>query len=423
MEKYVVSADRIQQMITELSQYGKNKDGGIDRSIGSKEDMQAREWLIVQCEKLGAKVRIDSIANIWAEINTASLEEKKNHRKPLTIGSHHDAVANGGKYDGAMGVILGLEVMRVIQENNIPLRHAYQVAMFTAEEPNPFNISTMGSRSVTGKITQEQLHQAESYVNHQKLEEAIQKVGGNINELEHCQLKKGDMSCFIECHIEQGKNLDRKQLSVATVKAITGIYREILTVHGEANHAGTTIMQDRKDALLAASEVALAVEKIIRSYERNDIVGTVGKFDILPNSVNIIPETAQFVMEIRIPQEDIKNEIVSRIAAELHKIEKARNLTIEREIFLDQSAVQMNEEIQKVLLQESAQYQKEEVQLVSMAGHDAVHMTDITKTAMLFVRSINGKSHCLEEYSRIEDIEVAGNVLLNTIIQLDQLLD
>lgn len=412
-----VNRERLEHNIEELAQFGLNANGGVDRSIGSEADLQARKWLTDYCTKLGAKVHTDAIANIHAVIPGTE------HLKKLVIGSHHDAVPNGGKFDGAMGVLLGIEVMQCILENGIWLRHPYEVLMFTAEEPNPFSISTMGSRGITGKLPEEMLLSAKDCHNGMGLPEAIKRAGGDLSRLKEDRMTDKEMSAFIECHIEQSRNLDDAGLSVATVKSITGIYREVVTVQGEANHAGTTPMPYRKDALTAASECVLAIEKTAREFGQTHIVATVGKLDVKPNSANIIPDSVSFIMEVRTSKEEEKQEFLKKITAVFETIEKSRGVSLKREINLNQDGVVMNDLIQKVLTEETKPFQKKTVSLVSMAGHDAVHMTGLTRTGMLFVRSIDGKSHCAEEYTRIEDIEAAGNVLLAAILKLDEILD
>lgn len=414
---FLVNKERMENDIEALAQFGLNEKGGVDRSIGSEMDLKAREWLCRQCESFGAEVKVDAIANVFATI------EGREQLPPLVIGSHHDAVPNGGKYDGAMGILLGIEVMRKIKENNIKLRHPYRVLMFTAEEPNPFGISTMGSRAVTGKLSYELLNNAYHCENGMKLSDAILAAGGNIEKLADSQIKQGEMSAFIECHIEQSSNLDDMKLPLAVVSTVTGIYREIITVKGEANHAGTTPMTKRKDALTAASECILAIEKTAREYKKSDVVATVGKLDVTPNAANIIPDMVSFIMEIRTSGQTEKNDFISKMTKCFNEIEIKRNVQIGRKINLNQAEVTMDVDVQDVLRRNVIAEQGKEVTLVSMAGHDAVHMTGKTKTAMLFVRSINGKSHCNEEYTRSEDIASAGNVLLNTILELDKVLD
>ncbi len=429
-----INIQRLQENIQKLASFGMNSQGGIDRSIGSQADIEARKWLIQQSKNLGATVKIDGIANIYMNL------EGNQKLKPLVIGSHHDAVPNGGKYDGALGVLLGIEIMECLVENKVQLKHPFQVLSFTAEEPNPFGISTMGSRSITGKLSLKELEQAYHNENKMKLSEAITKVGGDFHLLEKQQLSDQDMAAFIECHIEQSRNLYDNQLSVAVVSKITGIYREVIKITGEANHAGTTKMGYRHDALLAAAEMTLEIENIVLKYKRPDITGTVGILDVQPGAANIIPGISEFVVDFRIPDKTVQKEISDKLTQVAYKIEQSRGVCIDRTVLLDQASVEMDQEImqtlassisrmqpnksEKKLKEQGIQIMGQSPILVSMAGHDAVHMSTITKTGMLFVQSILGKSHCPQEDTQIKDIQVAGNVLLQTILELDkELLD
>ncbi len=412
-----INKDRIQHNLEKLALYGKDPRGGITRSIGSESELQARQWLLKKAESLRASVSIDSIANIWIMTNGENKD-----LKPITIGSHHDTVPNGGKYDGALGVLLGIEVMETIIENKIPMKHPFQVVSFTAEEPNPYNISTMGSRSITGKLKQEELEKATDCYTGQRLTESILKAGGNIADLNNAQLKKNDMAAFIECHIEQGRNLYKREKPVAVVSKITGIYREQITVHGDANHAGTTMMADRHDALLAASEACLALEKVVCDINRIDVVGTVGKLNIFPNAANIIPGSSEFILEIRFPDDTLKTNAIDEMTILLKEIAQRRGVTFERDVILDQAPVDMSPVIQNALTNAIDKSNNELISLVSMAGHDTVHMTGITDAGMLFVQSIEGKSHCADENTNIDDIEIAGNILLETVLALDKSL-
>lgn len=418
MDDFTINKGRLEKRIKDLSVFGMNEVGGIDRSIGSEADKKARKWLTdLFEEQLKAKVKIDPIANIWAKL------DGNENLSPITIGSHHDAVPSGGKFDGALGVLLGVEVVERIIEEGYELRHPLQIVSFSAEEPNPFNLSTLGSRVSTGKVSNEEVKKAVNKDNGILLSDALAEIGGNSDNLEEARLKSGDMSAFIECHIEQGRILFDKNLSVAAVKKVTGIYREEITVLGEANHAGTTLMRYRHDSLLAASEACLELEKIIVEVNRNDVVGTVGKLNVYPNSANIIPASTEFILEIRTPNIEIKNEIIESFSLSLNAIEEKRGVKFERKIILDQSEVNMDETVVKALEASIEEISEPLVDMVSMAGHDSVHMTDICKTAMLFVQSIDGKSHCADENTNMNDIEKAGNVLLKTILKLDKELD
>ncbi|MDR1937962.1 MAG: hydantoinase/carbamoylase family amidase [Tannerellaceae bacterium] len=410
-----INRARLQKRLGELAGLGRNSRGGIDRSIGDAACLQARTWLIREAQSFGATVKIDAIANLWFQAGHTKT------RPPITFGSHHDTVPNGGKYDGSLGVLLGLEVMQTVLEQSIVLSHPLQVVSFTAEEPNPYNLSTMGSRSVTGKLSGETLAGAVHAVTGEKLVDTIRRAGGDLAKLSDAQLKAGDMHAFIECHIEQGRCLYDRQLPVAVVSAITGIYRERIRTVGEANHAGTTLMHHRHDALLAAAEAALALERIVTAGNRNHVVGTVGQFAIEPNAANIIPGTAEFILELRTPDEAIKATLIGELEEALHEIAGRRGVSFDRAVLLDQSAVPLSPVVMDACYNAMNMAGLAPVTLVSMAGHDAAHMAGIAPTGMLFVQSIMGKSHCAEEETTIDDIETAANLLLHTTILLDKL--
>jgi N-carbamoyl-L-amino-acid hydrolase len=413
-----VNERRIAERIRWLAQFGMNKEGGIDRSLGSKADIQAREWLKELWKtELQAAVTVDPAANLWAE------RAGKETLKPIVLGSHHDAVANGGKYDGAVGVLLATEVVQSLNEASCKLRHPIKVVSFSAEEPNPYNISTLGSRLITGVLDSQQVGDATHVHTHEKLSETLKKLGGDVTNVANHLLTGDDVGAFLECHIEQGRRLLDRGLSLGVVSTITGIYREEITIYGEANHAGTTEMENRHDALLAGAELSLAVEQAINKQRRSDVVGTVGHLEIFPNSANIIPGKAQLILEMRTSNDQVLKELLLQLADKCTEIENKRQIIIKRKIILDQKAVPMDPMIRETLQQSIKASGDSYLDLSSMAGHDSVHMVPIAKTGMLFVPSIEGKSHCPEEETRIEDIVKAGNVLIRTVIALDKELD
>lgn len=411
-----IDAERLARRLQELSAFGKNAAGGIDRSVGCEADRRARAYITDTWRGMGLRVWVDPIANLWAA--TQPPTQAVAAGGPVVMGSHHDAVPNGGMFDGALGVLMATEVLQTLLENGYAFRHEFRLVSFTAEEPNPFNISTMGSRSITGKLSVEQLAAAHDAAGH-NLAEVIRSLGGDIEKLPQSLLKPGDFAAFLECHIEQGRNLFERGLSVATVSRITGIYRECITVVGEANHAGTTMMKDRHDALLGAAELTLALEDIARGTGRRDVVATVGKLEVFPNSANIIPSRVSLMMELRTSDAALRGELLAQFTARLGEIALRRGIAFERTVNLDQREVQMDPAARAAVAKGCAEVQREPVELVSMAGHDSVHMAAIGKTGMLFVQSVNGVSHSAEEYTRSEDVTRAANAMLNAAVELD----
>ncbi|QYR19309.1 Zn-dependent hydrolase [Paenibacillus sp. sptzw28] len=416
-EKLRINAARLEASIQALAEFGQNDRGGMDRTAFTPAELEARDWLKERLNELSLEVRVDQAANIWG---------KRAGTKPalpaITFGSHIDTVPNGGKYDGALGVLIALEVMNVLGDHGVQTRHPLELVSFSAEEPNPFGLSTLGSRIITGKLTKKHIDGVTDPQG-QLLTEAIVTAGGDPDHIEAAVRNARQVGAYLEVHVEQGKRLFNRNIPVGNVTAITGIYREEVIVRGEANHAGTTLMEDRSDALTAASEIILALEDVCRKHPASETVGTVGRISIKPNAANIIPEEAAFIVDIRGKSRDEIREVIQAWERRIHDIERKRAAKVNRRVMLDQDPAPMDEVIVQVSQEQSIALGYPYYLLGSMAGHDATHMASITRSGMLFVPSIGGKSHCPEEFSRMDDIGKVSNVLLHTILELDRRLD
>ncbi|WP_028612239.1 Zn-dependent hydrolase [Paenibacillus harenae] len=417
MKRLTIHAARLEQAILELGRIGVNGEGGLDRTTFTPAELTARNWVKEKAAALGLDVRVDEAANIWA-----ARRGKSGGLPAIAFGSHVDTVPNGGKYDGALGVLLALEIMLVLKEQGIRTRHPLELVSFSAEEPNPFGLSTFGSRSIAGKLTKRDLEGVRDD-NGTLLIDALREAGGNPERFEQVRRKPEEFAAFLEVHIEQGKRLLRRGIPVGIVTAVTGIYREEVTVVGVPNHAGTTLMQDRKDALTGAAEAMLALERVCLAHQSDETVGTVGRIANDPNAANIIPGKVRFHMEIRGRTRDDIQEAVDKWEVHAALICSRRGVRIERRLLLDQHPVAMDRLIIETCALQAEKLGYPYAALGSMAGHDAAHMASLTRTGMLFVPSLDGRSHCPEEESRIDDMEKAGNVLLHAILDLDEKLD
>lgn len=413
-----INKERLEKNLFEFRKIGKNQYSGIDRAFGSEADRQARKWLIRYWEnQLQLPVRIDAIANMWVR------KEGLYHLPPLVIGSHHDAVPNGGMYDGALGVLAATEIVETLLEHDFHTRHPIEIVSFTGEEPNPFNVSTLGSKVLSGRLRKRDLKRLSSIEDGRSLQDCIAKVGGDIEKADEILIKPGDICTFIELHIEQGKRLFEKKQSSAAVSCITGIYRENITIYGDANHGGTTVMLDRQDALLAACSFNLAFEKLLRKENNPEVVGTVGYLTVFPNAVSIIPGKVELVLEIRTCEPEIRKKIAKDLNNVVQSIEKERHVKFERRLNLDQPAMPMDQDVINAVTQGIKSTGEPKTEYVSMAGHDAANMQRVAKSGMIFTQSIDGKSHCPGEYSKIEDIEKTVNAMLQALIRLDEEMD
>ncbi|WP_080831710.1 Zn-dependent hydrolase [Cohnella massiliensis] len=417
MMELQVDPRRIARRIEELGRIGRNAEGGMDRTTFTPAELEAREWLKARLRELGLAVRVDAAANVWARREGGDAE-----LPAIAFGSHVDSVPNGGIYDGALGVLLALEAMEVLKENGTPTRHPFELVSFSAEEPNPFGLSTFGSRTVAGKLRREHLDGVRDD-NGTPLVDALRSAGGDPDRFESARRGPEELAAFLEVHIEQGLRLLDRGVPIGIVTAITGIYREEATVRGEANHAGTTLMANRTDALMAASELMLAFEAVCREHPADETVGTIGRIANFPNAANIIPGKVQFHLELRGKSREEIGEALGEWARRADEIASRRGVRLERKLLLDQHPVAMDRIVADVCAREAEKLGYPWMPLGSMAGHDAAHMASLTRSCMLFVPSVGGKSHCPEEESRIGDIEKAGNVLLRSLLALDEQLN
>lgn len=416
--EYRINRKRLENNLYELEKIGKNATGGIDRFLSSKSDQEAREWILDYWKKhLDATITIDGIANMWA------LADGEEDLPPIVFGSHHDAVPNGGMFDGALGVLLATEILETLQENSVKTKHPFEIVSFTGEEPNPFNVSTLGSKVLSGRLVTEDLEKLSSYLDGSSLQDCMEKIGGDLKKTKNMKIKEGQIRAFLECHIEQGSRLVDKGLTTSAVSCITGIYRENVEVLGEANHAGTTIMQKRHDALTAASEFSLAFEQMIEKEQADDIVGTIGYFNVFPNSANIIPGKVTLTLEMRTCDETITQRLARELDGICQSIEAKRGVKIKRTVNLDQKEMPLDDDVQKYVLEAMRDLGEGQTNLVSMAGHDAANMQRVTKSGMIFTQSEQGKSHCPEEYTSMDAIEKTGNCMLLALLKMDQGLD
>ncbi len=413
-----INEKRLHDNLFELAKIGKNAAGGIDRALGDETDAEARQWLSSYWkEHLGLSVETDAIADMWLT------RQGKEPLAPIAIGSHHDAVPNGGMYDGALGVLMATEIFETLKDSGYVTRHPLKLVSFTGEEPNPFNVSTLGSKVLSGRLKKADLEKLKNKNDGSSLNDCIKKIGGDIERADEALLKPGDIRAFIECHIEQGKRLERAGLSSCAVNCIIGIYRENVTVYGESNHAGTTLMEERHDAFLGAAEFALAFENAVKSMNRDDVVGTVGYVRVSPNASNIIPGTVELSLELRTVEPKLKEEILERLTKSCEEIEKRRGIKIDRRLNLDQREMPMDKQVMDAVKRGIESQGIKATDLVSMAGHDAANMQRVTQAGMIFVKSIDGKSHCPEEYSEMKDIALTANAMLKAVLILDEEMD
>lgn len=405
-----VNSVRLQKSLSTLATYGKNEKGGSDRIAYSSHDIAARPFIKQLLADAGFEVSVDYAGNIIGR-----KAGKNSNLKPISMGSHIDEVPNGGDYDGPVGVMGAIEVVRTLQEAGIQTEHPLELIIFTNEEGG-----VIGSRALVGGLSETAL-QAKSTAGMTHAE-GIRLLGGDPSKISSLARAKGDIAAFLELHIEQGGNLDTKKLDIGVVEGIVAIEWWEFTFKGKANHAGTTPMDARKDPLLPAARFILAVNEVI-TRDAGRQVGTVGKIQAFPGAGNVIPGEVKLNLEIR----DLSSEKIWKLYGELEAI--AKQLALEsgsslaiQHIEVASKPALADPEIRKIIKQEAEKLGMTTLSLPSGAGHDAQEMARIAPMGMIFIPSKDGISHAPEEYSSPEAIANGANVLLHTLLELDKKL-
>lgn len=399
---------RLEQRILALAEFGKNPFGGVSRVAYSEADIQGRNYVVSLMRQAGLKVKIDAAGNIIGR------REGRDPESPSIIfGSHIDSVPNGGNYDGDVGSIGAIECAQVLHENGIVTRHPLEVVVFANEEGG-----LVGSRALIGELTAEAL--AVKSHSGKTIREGIRAIGGDPDKLAAAVRRKGDFKAFLELHIEQGGILDSEHLNLGVVEGIVGIKWWDVTIEGFANHAGTTPMDKRQDALLAAAQLIIAVNKVVTSVPGRQ-VGTVGRINAEPGAPNVIPGKVVMSLELRDLSSEKVNSLFQTIQEEAKNISQKTATKISFSSIPTNSIPALTDERVREIIAESARELGLSFKLMpSGAGHDAQDMARIAPSGMIFVPSAGGISHSPKEYTKPEDMANGANVLLQTIIKIDR---
>ena len=412
VNRFEPNLERVKRDILNLSRFISPVESGYTRISFSEEDRKAREHIsLLMKQEAGLKVRIDTAGNLIGQ------RKGKKEKPSILIGSHLDTVRGGGRFDGMSGVIAGLEAARLFMENSFNPIHPLEVAVFLAEEPSPFGLSTIGSRAMAGKLKEEQLTSLRDAAG-RDLGTAIREMGGSPEKLGEAKRPPGDLLAYLELHIEQGPSLFTRGIPIGIVKGIVGISRAKITIWGRSDHAGTIPMAIRRDALTAGSEVVLALEGICRGKE--DLVGTVGKMEVSPNSINVIPGKVVLIMDVRSLNEDLIDQTFSLLKNDLERIRDQRGIEIRMEPEVVSHPVLFEKRITDQIRGVCNRLGLPSLEVISGAGHDAMHIAQIAPTAMIFIPSQEGRSHCPEEWTEFEQIGQGIEVLATTIAEIDQ---
>jgi N-carbamoyl-L-amino-acid hydrolase len=376
--------------------------------------LEGRNWLAPRFAEAGLTTRIDTAGNLIGRI-----EGRRPELGVIAVGSHSDTVPAGGRFDGIAGVAAGLEVARALRDSGVRLDHTLEVIDFLAEEPSEYGLSCVGSRGMTGSLDDKMLDLVEP--GGEALREALRRVGGDPARLR--QAKRDDVRAFLELHIEQGIVLESQSLDVGVVTSIVGIRRIEIAFDGEADHAGTTPLHLRHDALVAAASTVVAVRRIAERLdgEGDDyFVATVGILAVEPSASNIVPGRCRLVVDARTTNPALTERFVEALS---HESEDAATAArVRRSSFTtlsDGPPVACDPELRAALSQAARDLGLGQTDLPSGAGHDAAFMSRICRSAMVFVPCRAGKSHAPEEWAEKDEIAAGAAVILQAVKALD----
>ena len=402
-----VDGARLNQRLLDLSRFGANPQGGVSRVAFSPADLEGRAFAMEAMRAAGLDVRVDAVGNILGRrpgLRTGAA--------PILFGSHIDSVPEGGNYDGDVGSMSAIEVAQVLRENGYRNRHPFEVAVWCDEESG-----LTGSRGFVGDLAAEEL--ARPARNGVVLADNIRRLGGDPARLGEARHEKGSVAAYLELHIEQGGTLDAAGVPIGVVEGIVGIHHYEVTIRGFANHAGTTPMDRRHNALLAASEVVLAVDRIVRSVPGRQ-VGTVGRLVVRPGAPNVIPGEVELTVELRDLATETIESLWTRIEAEARAIAEKQGCTMEYVLRPPDRPALTDPRLRDLIAGVADDLGLRHLSLPSGAGHDAQELARIAPMGMIFIPSVGGISHSPKEHSRPEDIANGANVLLQAVLRLDR---
>jgi beta-ureidopropionase / N-carbamoyl-L-amino-acid hydrolase len=402
-----VDFSRLRRDLDELGAIGRTPEGGVSRPSWSDADMQARRWLLGRITAAGLVPRVDAAGNMlgrWQQGGPAIL-----------VGSHLDSVPNGGTLDGALGVLAGLECLRRIKETGVPLRHPMELVAFTDEE-GAFG-GFFGSYAFTGCLEAKDIPTITDSVG-VRITDAMARHGEDALHAPAACRNPEDIRAYVELHIEQGPTLEAKQVPIGVVDAIVGIRRFGITFRGRADHAGTTPMTDRRDALLGASDLIQQGRELVLAEGTPASRLTVGVLQVKPGAANIIPAEVFLTYELREVSSDMLRTLADRSRALAADIAKAWGLTVSIETIMDIEPVRLSDEVKACIVSAAEELGVRHLRLPAMAGHDAQVVGRVAPAGMIFVPSKDGRSHSPLEHTADADLERGANVLLLTLLKL-----
>jgi len=406
--KLRVNGARLNEHLKALSEFGKNPQGGVSRVAYSEADRQGREYVMGLMRAAKLDVSVDAAGNI---IGRRLAANNNDSLRPILFGSHIDSVPEGGNYDGDVGSLAAIEVAQTLFENNVMTRHPLEVVIFQNEEGG-----LIGSRAMDGELGEKELDLVSR--SGKTIRDGIKFIGGDPTKLSTVKRSKGSIAAYLELHIEQGGTLEAEKIDIGIVEGIVGINWWDVTIEGFANHAGTTAMNNRQDALLAGAKFIEAVNDVVTSVPGRQ-VGTVGRIQALPGAPNVIPGKVVLSLELRDLDARKIDMLYQKIRAEADQIAQSSRVTFDFKQINVNIPAPTDTRIRAIIDQSAKELSLSTKVMPSGAGHDAQDMARLAPVGMIFIPSIGGISHSPKEFSTPKDIENGANVLLGAVLKVD----
>jgi beta-ureidopropionase / N-carbamoyl-L-amino-acid hydrolase len=402
---------RLQESVVKFSYFGKSENGGVTRLTLTQSDLDARTQLIQMMEEIDLQISIDDLGNIYG------IYEGMEDLPPIILGSHGDSVEKGGNFDGILGVLGAYEVIKVLCENRIKTRHPIVIVDFTNEEGVRFEPAMFCSGVLAGVYDEKTIFSTKDRQGI-TFQSALEQSG--FKGVTENRLKDG--AAYLELHIEQGPVLERENKKIGVVEGIVGMNCLEITVLGQSNHAGTTPMQMRIDPLMTSARLIDRLNESLRAIDE-ELVFTIGQFDVSPNLHTVIPDQVKFTLDMRHKSEDVIKKARTMVEQNSENVEQSSGCTIYSQVLWERETVIFDSTIVDSVEASTEKLGYSYKRMYSGAGHDAQFLAKMMPTGMIFVPSKEGKSHCEEEFTSIDSCFSGVNVLLQTVLDLDKKLN
>lgn len=415
-----INSERLWSFLEEVSNFTEHGKPWTRRAFTNLY-LEARGFLSDTLTEMGLSVEVDPAGNL---VGTLRGDDSK--LPPIVIGSHIDTVESGGRYDGILGVIAGVEIANTLQERKVTLRRDLKIIDFLSEEPSDYGVSCIGSRGLVGDLSPQML----DFTNQsgETLKEAIARVGGDPSKLNKPLVRDGEFAAYLELHIEQGRVLEESSNEIGVVSDIVGIHRYDVKVIGQADHAGTTPMDIRKDALSGAAHLITSVyeegKRLAHQLSNSSgyFVATTGVVHCSPNAANAVPSEVSLTVEVRSNDESHLKSFFPDIAYEARPLLEASGLQLVCRDLSEGTPTHCDELVQNAIKEVASRRGVLYNVMSSGAGHDTVYLSKVCPSGMIFTPCLNGRSHCPEEYVTKHQAGLGAQILLDSILELDAIL-